>query len=510
MDMGVDQLANLVVRRPDVLEIDVLAVLVLAQRLVIHVAADRALQRIGDHQRRRGEIVGAAVGRHAPFEVAVARQDRRRDQIIVVDRRADLRSKRPRIADAGGAAIADQVEADGVQILAQPGGVEIVGHDLASGREAGLDPWLAGEAQRPRLAGDEPGGDQHRRVGGVGAAGDRGDHHVAIADVELLALDRITVVAALLVGALKLGVEHLVDVGQANPVLRPLGAGERRLDRRHVEVQHVGEQRIGRRGVAPHALRLRIGTDQLDPRIVAAGQLEVIDGPLVDREEAAGRAIFGRHVGDGRPVRQRQRGEARPEEFDEAADHALGAEHLRHGQHQVGGGDAFLEFARKAEADDFGDQHRHRLAKHRGLGLDPADAPAEHAEAVDHRRVAVGPDQRVGIGDLLAILVGGRPDRLGDMLQVDLVADAGAGRHDLEIVERRRAPFEELVALGIALIFKLDILLERARRPEFVDHHAMIDDQVDRHLRIDLLGVAAEATSSRRASRRGRPPPERR
>jgi hypothetical protein len=40
-----------------------------------------------------------------------------------------------------------------------------------------------------------------------------------------------------------------------------------------------------------------------------------------------------------------------------------------------------------------------RLAEHRGLGLDAADAPAEHGQAVDHRGVAVGADQRVGIGD---------------------------------------------------------------------------------------------------------------
>ena len=52
------------------------------------------------------------------------------------------------------------------------------------------------------------------------------------------------------------------------------------------------------------------------------------------------------------------------------------------------------------EADDLGDQHRLRLAEQRGLGLDAADAPAEDAEPVDHRRVAVGADERVGVGDV--------------------------------------------------------------------------------------------------------------
>jgi hypothetical protein len=58
-----------------------------------------------------------------------------------------------------------------------------------------------------------------------------------------------------------------------------------------------------------------------------------------------------------------------------------------------------LQLAGELEADDFGDQHGLRLAEHGGLGLDAADAPAEHAEAVDHGGVAVGADQRVGIGE---------------------------------------------------------------------------------------------------------------
>jgi hypothetical protein len=44
---------------------------------------------------------------------------------------------------------------------------------------------------------------------------------------------------------------------------------------------------------------------------------------VVDREEAAGRAIFRRHVADGRAVGERQIVEAGAEEFDELADHAL-------------------------------------------------------------------------------------------------------------------------------------------------------------------------------------------
>jgi hypothetical protein len=77
----------------------------------------------------------------------------------------------------------------------------------------------------------------------------------------------------------------------------------------------------------------------------------------VDREEAAGGAVFRRHVGDGGAVGERQVVEAGAVEFDELADHALLAQHLGDGEHEVGGGDAFLQLAGQLEADDFGDQH---------------------------------------------------------------------------------------------------------------------------------------------------------
>ena len=101
-----------------------------------------------------------------------------------------------------------------------------------------------------------------------------------------------------------------------------------------------------------------------------------------------------------------------------------------------------------------------------GFRLDAADAPAENREAVDHGGVRIGADQRVGIGDLdrrglaarrLEFFLPG-PDGLGQIFEIDLMADAGAGRHDAEIVEGVLAPFQEGVAFAVALIFELDIL----------------------------------------------------
>ncbi len=41
--------------------------------------------------------------------------------------------------------------------------------------------------------------------------------------------------------------------------------------------------------------------------------------------------------------------------------------------------------------------------------------------------------------------------------------DAGAGRHDLEVVERRLAPTQELVALAVAPVLELDVALQGVR-----------------------------------------------
>src|SRR3546814_12571455 len=96
------------------------------------------------------------------------------------------------------------------------------------------------------------------------------------------------------------------------------------------------------------------------------------------------------------------------------------------------------------------------------------------------------------------------PHRLADIFEIDLMADAGAGGHDLEIVERLRAPFEELVALHVALIFERDVILERLGGAEFVDHHRVIDDEMAGHLRVDLLRVAAELAARSEERRVGK------
>ncbi len=211
----------------------------------------------------------------------------------------------------------------------------------------------------------------------------------------------------------------------------------------------------------------------------------------VDREDRAGGPELRAHVADGGPVGERHLGHALAVELDELADDAVVAQHLGDGQDDVGRGRAGRDRPREPEAHDTRDEHRHGLAEHGRLGLDAPDAPAEDAEAVDHRRVRVGADARVGVGHPSTIRVAGHDDAR-QVLDVDLVDDAGARRHDLEVVERGLAPAEELVALVVALVLDLDVPLERVGAPEDVDDDRVVDDQLGGREGVDLGGVTTE------------------
>jgi len=101
--------AIFVLGRPDVGEEHVRAVRVLPERVVDQVDVHRPGQRVGDDERRRGQVVHLHVGVDAPLEVAVARQHRADRQVVGVDGRGDLVRERTGVADSGRASIADRL-----------------------------------------------------------------------------------------------------------------------------------------------------------------------------------------------------------------------------------------------------------------------------------------------------------------------------------------------------------------------------------------------------------------
>ena len=246
---------------------------------------------------------------------------------------------------------------------------------------------------------------------------------------------------------------------QRHAILRAAGAGQAGLNRTHVQLEDVGVIGGSLTVDAPQALGLGIGFDQCDLLGGTTRQFEVADGLFIDREDGTGATELRRHVTDGGAVGQRQVRQAIAKELDELIDHALFAQHLGNGQHQVGGGGAGRQLAVELEADDLRDEHGDRLAQHGGLGLDAAHAPTQHAQAVDHGGVRVGADDGVGIG-LLALAFFGEDDAC-QILDIDLVHDAGVGRHHAEIAESALAPAQEGISLTVALELHTGVVGQR-------------------------------------------------
>ena len=285
--------------------------------------------------------------------------------------------------------------------------------------------------------------------------------------------------------------EGLLGFAQLDAVLRTLRTGNGRHHGGQVEFQVLRVLRLEAR-IVPQALFLGVSLHQSATLLVTSGQAQVVHGDLVNREDGCGRTEFGRHIADGGAVSQRHLRHALAIELHKLADHAVLAQHLGDGEHHVrsgsGGGDGALEF----EADHARNQHRHRLTEHRGLGFDTADAPAQHAQTVDHRGVGVGADAGVGVSLHCAVrqFLGEHGTR--QVLDVDLVDNAGPRRHHAEVVKGALAPTQELVTFRVAFVFLIRVEFQSVRASEVVNLDRVVDDHFCRSQGVDFLGIPAQ------------------
>ena len=504
---------------------------------VVEVEVHGSGQGVGDDQRRGGQVVHLHVRVDPAFEVAVAGQHSGDGKVVGLDGLGDFGVERAGVADAGRAAVADDVEAELLQVRGQARLVVVVGDNLGTGSHGGLDPRLGGQALVDGVAGQQCGGQHHGRVGRVGAGRDRGDRHRTVVQFELAAVrgldaDRVgraavgcrAVRVRGLVREVARGaregrrvrrrealVDGLVDAAagqlflhvvaqvlaelvlglrEDDAVLRALRAGDRRNNRRQVQLEVLGELDFAG-GIVPEALFLRVGLHEGDVLVRPAGEAQVVEGDVVDREHGGRGAELRAHVADGGAVGQRHGRDAFAVELHELADHTVLAQLFGDGQDDVGGGRAGRDGPGQLEAHDARDQHGDGLAEHGRLGFDAAHAPAQHAQAVDHGGVGVGADAGVRVGPERSVNFAGH-DGAGQVLDVDLVHDAGSRRDDLEVVERGLAPTQELVPLAVALVLDLHVALQCAGVAEGVDLHGVVDHHFGRCQRVDPLGVSAE------------------
>ena len=330
---------------PDILEEDFLAILALADGLLGEVDVDASGEREGDDERRGHQEVGLDVLVDAGLEVAVAREDGGGDKIVVGDGLLDLRVEGAGVSDAGGASVADGLEAELVEVGLEAGLLKVGGDNAGAGCQRGLHGRVHGKTRLDRLLGKESRGEHDARVAGVGAAGDGGDEDAAVTDGALANVlpvvgglghlgdgvrggavaDHLLLVlrnggipagnqclggegaVILAVAALgnRLGEEFLeerLELGKVDTVLGTLGAGHARDDGREIELEVDAVVDLALAGHAEHSLGLEVVTEGLALCLGASCGSEEGDGLGIDGEDAHGGAVFRCHVGDGGAV----------------------------------------------------------------------------------------------------------------------------------------------------------------------------------------------------------------
>ena len=168
--------------------------LIAAECFALEIYAHGPRKRVGHNKRRRSQPIGAHLLVHAPFKVAVAGEHRGNHEIAFSNRARNMLGQRSGIADAGGAAVADKVKAERVEIGLQPGFFQVFGNHFRARRKRSLDPGLHHQATLGGLSRDQARAKHHCRIGGVGARGDRRDHHIAMPKIIVRPLDRQTTV----------------------------------------------------------------------------------------------------------------------------------------------------------------------------------------------------------------------------------------------------------------------------------------------------------------------------
>ena len=312
------------------------------------------------------------------------------------------------------------------------------------------------------------------RVARVGAARDRRDDHRA---VRQLARHVLPLTGDAFGG--EVGRRDAVRAGSTGPPwCAPPSTGRTRAGVRTCAVLQA---------VRPEPRHLRVGFNQLDLLGVAAGEPQVVEGLRIDEEHRRSGAVFGRHVGDGRAVAERQARSALTVKLEIGTDDLRLAQELGQREHDIGRRDARLPLARELHADDLRQAHPRGAAEHDVFGLETTHADGDHAECIDMRRVAVGAD--AGIRERDAV---DRVDHGRHLLQVDLVHDAVAGRDHVDVVERAACPLDEVKAVFVATVLDRAVLLERLRvEAAVLDRERVVDDELYRHDRVHLGRVTA-------------------
>ena len=498
-DVG-DDLLDLLLRGPDVLQEDLLSVLGDTDGLLVEVLGDGPSQSEGNAKRGRGEVVGTGLGVNTTLEVTVTRQNSGGNQVTVGDGLSNLRGDVTGVTDTGHATVTDDGVTQLVEVGLESGLFQVPGDNTGTGGERGLDVGLDGQTSLDGLLGEDTSSQHDGRVRGVGARGDGRDDDVTVGHLDLLALIvELDDGGLLLLGDIEsleadLVVQALLELGgesgESDTILGPLGSSQRGDNRAKVQGQVRGV--LGGLGGslegAEELLGLQVLLNVGDLLLRAASLDEVLDGGLIDGEETHGGSVLGGHVGESGTVLDGHGLQTITKVLDELADTSVLPQLLSDSEDQIGGGGTRGELALQLEPNNLGEDHGDLLTAHDGLSLQTTNTPSTDTETVDHRGVRVGTDNRVRVQKTVLV-----KDGATEELQVDLMNNTGTRGDNEEIVKGLSTPLQEAETLVVPLHLNFLILLEGSLVPSrLVDLDGVIDDKIDRDKRVDLLGVTTQ------------------
>ncbi|MPM46791.1 hypothetical protein SDC9_93497 [bioreactor metagenome] len=144
--VGGDGRIDLGCGRPNVAQVDRLALRVHSQRFARQINFCAARQSIGHHQSGRSQVIGLHQRMHAPLKVAIARDNGRYGQFVGLYTFFKFCRQRTAVANTGGAAVPGQGKAQLGQRLHQTCLFQISSDHAGTGGQTGLDPGPGAQA----------------------------------------------------------------------------------------------------------------------------------------------------------------------------------------------------------------------------------------------------------------------------------------------------------------------------------------------------------------------------
>ena len=138
-DDSLSHLTDLLTRWPDISEEDIVALLVLTERLSLEVKIDGASEGICNNQWWRCKIVGSSVRVDTTLEVSVTRKNRGGNKIVVDDTVLHSIRDLSRVTNATHATVSSGSETKLVEVLVNTGVLVVLGDDMGTWGEGFYD-----------------------------------------------------------------------------------------------------------------------------------------------------------------------------------------------------------------------------------------------------------------------------------------------------------------------------------------------------------------------------------